>query len=889
MAPPHSAAAGAGARAAGKAGSGVEVAEAQGGAEPPPPPSAAAGAGSGSSLEEAERRAEAAERRAYEAERRAEVAEQRAWEAERRALGGTAGASAEEPGSGDGAAVVVSPRPPVVRARTTALPGPAWARPPAWAWVPGGLMDIPEGVPEDVYKFFMLRDKAMNVLGEGITIADMTRPEQPLVYANAGFCRMTGYSLEEAVGRNCRFLQGGETKPEQLEVLRRAIREGRSCKVEIMNYKKTGEPFMNHLSLNPIYGGTGQLTHFVGIQMDVTELCARKSAEAQARAEAGVAEAATKAKSQFLARMSHEIRTPLNGMIAVGQLLAETKLSPAQDDLVSTIRSSGESLLTLISDILDFSRIEAKKISLRLQNFDLQGVIESAFELAGFQAAKKRLQMAYTIAESCPPEVLGDPNRLQQVLLNLLINAVKFTDVGEVVMEVWAEELPRTEGSLTTTNSEDLLQAEREQLREDTLKGRKAYLLHFSVKDTGIGISRDGLRLLFRSFSQVDDSPTRKYGGSGLGLAISQRLCEAMGGTMWAESDGPGCGSTFQCTVHAHCGGPALKKALSLSNIHSCSNMTMLEGAWALPPPLAPAAEAPGPVANGAGDGKWGQAAPAPGAGGDGGSEGRGVKRPRGNSEGEAGPSGGQNGQVKMPSLHGALPETSTDLKGKSALLVEGHAKVRQVLAVALRRRGLLVHAAATPEEALILIGAAAVGGGEASGMFPSLDFLVCDSSHKLILEAVASAPDSLLRSLRLVMFTWPSPEQEGCKEDRTGIRSGTGEWRLLSGAEKPGGYTACDVPLRCPHIFLQRPIRQRRLLIAMQEGLPVPSDIGSADTGGGGGRSSQPRFRWPPPLAGGGGGRTLSVRRARARRLVRLRPPPGNCVYWSQKTTPST
>merc|ERR1719321_1163056 len=256
-----------------------------------------------------------------------------------------------------------------------------------------------------------------------------------------------------------------------------------------MNYKKTGEPFMNHLSLNPIYGGTGQLTHFVGIQMDVTELCARKSAEAQARAEAGVAEAATKAKSQFLARMSHEIRTPLNGMIAVGQLLAETKLSPAQDDLVSTIRSSGESLLTLISDILDFSRIEAKKISLRLQSFDLQG--------------------AYTIAESCPPEVLGDPNRLQQVLLNLLINAVKFTDVGEVVMEVWAEELPRNTTTTTTTthSSEEMLKAEREQLREDMLKGRKAYLVHFKVRDTGIGISRDGLRLLFRSFSQVDDSP----------------------------------------------------------------------------------------------------------------------------------------------------------------------------------------------------------------------------------------------------------------------------------------------------------------------------------------------------------------------------------------------
>ena len=806
----------------------VEGAPAGGGAPEPIPGNAAApptyggsepGVPASGRLEAAEERIREAERRAEEAERRAETAERRAEEAELRARGKSDSAAETSGGTPERAMVPGGSRPAgaETQPRAPALPGlgPAWARPPAWAWVPGGLMDIPEGVPEDVYKFFMLRDKAMNVLGEGITIADMTRPEQPLVYANAGFCRMTGYSLEEAVGRNCRFLQGAETKPEQLEELRRAIREGRSCKVEIMNYKKTGEPFMNHLSLNPIYGGSGQLTHFVGIQMDVTELCARKVAEAQARAEAGVAEAATKAKSQFLARMSHEIRTPLNGMIAVGQLLAETKLSPAQDDLVSTIRSSGESLLTLISDILDFSRIEAKKISLRLQNFDLQGVIESAFELSGFQAAKKRLQMAYTIAESCPAEILGDPNRLRQVLLNLLMNAVKFTDVGEVVLEVWAEELTTTATGSQATSSEDLLQAEREQLESDALKGRKAFRVHFSVKDTGIGISRDGLRLLFRSFSQVDDSPTRKYGGSGLGLAISQRLCEAMGGTMWAESEGPGCGSKFQCTVHAYCGGATMKRkpsVLSLSNLHKCSSNSMLEEAWAVPPPQEGHV---GALQVAVGEDR--QAAASPGAEGAVGGSLRASKRRRTDSSPEGTqPSGGQ---VKIPSLHGEVPEAPTDLRGKSVLLVEGHAKVRQVLAVALRRRGLSVHAAATPEDALVFLGAASV---KSTG--PSLDFLVCDSSHKLILEAVSQAPESLRRNLRLVMFTWPSQDQANHTgvDPRTGIRSGTGEWRLPSGAVARGDSAACDdaTPL-CPHLYLQRPIRQRRLIIAMQEGLP--------------------------------------------------------------------
>ena len=195
----------------------------------------------------------------------------------------------------------------------------------------------------------------------------------------------------------------------------------------------------------------------------------------------------------------------------------------------------------------------------------------------------------------------------------------------------------------------------------------------------------------------------------------------------------------------------------------------------------------------------------------------RGSKRRRVDSSPDSTQPNG--GQVKIPSLHGEVPEAPTDLRGKSVLLVEGHAKVRQVLAVALRRRGLSVHAAATPEDALVFLGAAAV---KSTG--PSLDFLVCDSSHKLILEAVSRAPESLLRSMRLVMFTWPSQDQAGHTgvDPRTGIRSGTGEWRLPSGAAARGDSTVCgDAPPLCPHLYLQRPIRQRRLIIAMQEGLP--------------------------------------------------------------------
>ncbi len=372
-----------------------------------------------------------------------------------------------------------------------------------------------------------LKERAMDAIQEGITIADASLPDMPLIYINEGFSKMTGYSTQFAKNQNCRFLQGEKTDPESVRQLKMSIKRGESCVSQIMNYKKDGTPFINYLSLTPISDEEGRLTHYVGIQSDITELVERKQAEVIAKNEASQAAAATEAKSEFLARMSHEIRTPLNGMIAVGQLLAGTNLTPQQWDLVNTIQCSGEALLSLITDILDFSKIEANKMELMSTSFYLISTVEAAMEIAGMQAAQKRLHLAYSIRDDVPDVLHGDPHRLQQILLNILNNAVKFTDEGEVFLEISSQPFP----------GDDVM--------EET-GGEDEIYIHFRVSDTGIGIPEEDMKRLFRSFSQLDTTSTRKFGGSGLGLIISQKLCEAMGGHMWAHSDGFGTGSTFR-------------------------------------------------------------------------------------------------------------------------------------------------------------------------------------------------------------------------------------------------------------------------------------------------------------------------------------------------------
>jgi PAS domain S-box-containing protein len=353
-----------------------------------------------------------------------------------------------------------------------------------------------------------------------------TTPEGKYLSANPALARIYGFdSAEELMATHEDIGQQAYVDSNRRAEFKRILEvEGIVEGFEYETRRKDGGRIWLLENARAVRDSSGEILYYVGTAEDVTQ---RKRAQAELeleiierKAAELAAQAANRAKSAFLANMSHEIRTPMNGIMGMTELVLDSEITPEQRENLNTVKMSADSLLVVINDILDFSKIEAGKLELENFAFDLRESMAETLKTLSFRAHEKGLELLHSVDSNVPDTVVGDPGRLRQLVLNLVGNAIKFTDRGEVLLQVCVE----------TRSADDLW-------------------LHFAVSDTGVGIPHAKRSEIFGAFAQADDSITRKFGGTGLGLAISSRLVELMGGRIWVESE-PDRGSVFHFTAH---------------------------------------------------------------------------------------------------------------------------------------------------------------------------------------------------------------------------------------------------------------------------------------------------------------------------------------------------
>ncbi len=362
----------------------------------------------------------------------------------------------------------------------------------------------------------------------------ITDREGFIEYVNPRFTKVTGYSSREIVGRNPRILQSGETPADTYRRLWQTLLAGKEWRGILRNRRKNGELFWEEASISPIVDDSGKTTHYIAVKEDITErkriedeleqhrahledLVERRTADLSAALEA--AKAADQAKDAFLAHVSHELRTPLNAVIGLSELARRLSTDPRQQDYLDKVSVAGKTLTGIIDDLLDLSKISASRMELESTTFSLRALIQRSRSVMAHRATEKGLELTERIDAAVPDVLLGDPMRIEQILLNLLSNAIKFTPAGRVELRIGLEA--------------------RDQSR---------ICLSIEVEDSGIGLAEDAIARLFRPFVQADASMNRKFGGTGLGLVLCKRLAEMMGGRIGVTSR-EGAGATFRVTL----------------------------------------------------------------------------------------------------------------------------------------------------------------------------------------------------------------------------------------------------------------------------------------------------------------------------------------------------